>query len=75
MGVWRTGCVPESLSTLRASSAGLPSGPLAFVCRTGNRGARAAARAILAGRSAVHNVVGGLDAWEAAGLPVTRPEI
>ncbi|MEU5950918.1 rhodanese-like domain-containing protein [Streptomyces sp. NPDC047525] len=48
----------------------LPDGPLAFICRTGRRGTQAAAQAVGLGRSAVFSLAGGIEAWEAAGLPV-----
>ncbi|MFE6160153.1 rhodanese-like domain-containing protein [Streptomyces sp. NPDC056486] len=64
------GAVHAALDTVPASLSGLPDGPLAFICRTGRRSTQAAARAVSAGRSAVFNVTGGLEAWEAAGLPV-----
>ncbi|AEW98965.1 hypothetical protein SCATT_p07720 (plasmid) [Streptantibioticus cattleyicolor NRRL 8057 = DSM 46488] len=67
------GAVHTALGTLPASLSELPGGPLAFICRTGARSVRAGEQAIRAGRSFVHNVAGGLAAWEAAGLPVTRP--
>ncbi|WP_326808122.1 rhodanese-like domain-containing protein [Streptomyces sp. NBC_01186] len=68
------GAVHAALSTLPASLSDLPDGPLAFVCRTGTRSVRGGARAIRAGRSSVHSVTGGLEAWEAAELPVILPD-
>jgi len=41
------------------------------ICRSGNRSARATQALIAAGIDA-YNVSGGMDAWVAAGLPVTR---
>ncbi|MFF9559744.1 rhodanese-like domain-containing protein [Streptomyces albus] len=67
------GAVHAALSTLPASLPGLPEGPLAFLCRTGARSVQAGAQAIRAGRSPVYSVAGGLEAWEAAGLPVAVP--
>ncbi|MFH9943129.1 rhodanese-like domain-containing protein [Streptomyces murinus] len=67
------GAVHAALGTLPASLSDLPDGPLAFVCRTGNRSAQGGVQAIRAGRSSVYSVVGGLEAWEAAGLPVVLP--
>ncbi|CAL2067428.1 MULTISPECIES: rhodanese-like domain-containing protein [Streptomyces] len=67
------GAVHATLGTLPASLSDLPDGPLAFVCRTGNRSAQGGVQAIRAGRSSVYSVVGGLEAWEAAGLPVVLP--
>ncbi|MBU3863435.1 antibiotic biosynthesis monooxygenase [Streptomyces sp. 4503] len=68
------GAVHVALSTLPASLSDLPAGPLAFVCRTGTRSVQGGAQAIRAGRSSVYSVAGGLEAWEAAGLPVTLPD-
>ncbi|MEU6347511.1 rhodanese-like domain-containing protein [Streptomyces sp. NPDC046977] len=68
------GALHAALSTLPTSLPDLPDGPLAFVCRTGNRSAQGGAQAIRAGRSSVYSVTGGLEAWEAAGLPVVLPE-
>ncbi|MGP3939483.1 rhodanese-like domain-containing protein [Streptomyces sp. 6N106] len=62
--------VHAALSTIPASLSGLPDGPLAFICRTGGRSLKAAEQAMTAGRSPVFNVAGGLEAWEAAGLPI-----
>ncbi|MFD7667824.1 rhodanese-like domain-containing protein [Streptomyces sp. NPDC059788] len=67
------GAVHAPLGTLPASLSDLPDGPVAFVCRTGARGVQGGAQAIRVGRSSVHNVAGGLEAWEAAGLPVVLP--
>ncbi|MFE9006919.1 rhodanese-like domain-containing protein [Streptomyces sp. NPDC007875] len=68
------GAVHAALSTLPASLSDLPDGPLAFVCRTGNRSMQGGAQAIRVGRSSVYSVTGGLEAWEAAGLPVALPD-
>ena len=43
---------------------------LVFSCAKGGRSARAAAEAAAAGRDNVYNLVGGIGAWMAAGLPV-----
>lgn len=43
-----------------------------FICRTGNRSAKACERFQAAGFTNVHNVGGGMEAWERARLPVTR---
>ncbi|MEU7153481.1 rhodanese-like domain-containing protein [Streptomyces sp. NPDC045456] len=67
------GAVHAALGTLPASLSDLPDGPLAFVCRTGTRSVQGGAQAIRAGRSSVYTVTGGLEAWEAAGLPVVLP--
>ncbi|MCQ8189586.1 rhodanese-like domain-containing protein [Streptomyces rugosispiralis] len=68
------GAVHAALGTLPASLSDVPAGPLAFVCRTGARSVRGGAQAIRAGRSSVYSVAGGLEAWKAAGLPVTLPD-
>jgi rhodanese-related sulfurtransferase len=46
---------------------------LVTTCRTGRRGAQAAARLQAAGFD-VHNLAGGMTAWAAAGLPVVRDD-
>lgn len=68
------GAVHAALSALPAALSKLPDGPLAFICRTGTRSMQGGAQAIRAGRSSVYSVAGGLEAWEAAGLPVTFPD-
>ncbi len=45
--------------------------PVAFVCKAGGRSLKAAEAAAAAGLD-VRNVVGGMTAWEAHGLPVTK---
>ena len=45
--------------------------PVVTVCRSGNRSAKAAAALHAAGHD-VSNLVGGMQSWAAAGLPVTR---
>ncbi|WP_308311175.1 rhodanese-like domain-containing protein [Streptomyces sp. GbtcB6] len=73
-GEWATGrpadAVHAALSGMPTSLSDLPDGPLAFICRAGQRSSKAAEQAVSVGRSPVFNVVGGLEAWEAAGLPV-----
>ncbi|MCA9568786.1 MAG: rhodanese-like domain-containing protein, partial [Myxococcales bacterium] len=44
--------------------------PLLFVCRKGGRSARAARLALDAGFSDIHNLLGGMEAWNDARLPV-----
>ena len=46
--------------------------PLLIVCHSGNRSAAVTGYLRRAGRTDVTNVAGGMDAWERAGLPVTR---
>jgi rhodanese-related sulfurtransferase len=58
--------VPERLDVL-------PSGqPVAVICHVGGRSARVADWLRAQGYDA-HNVEGGMDAWQAAGLPVVTP--
>ena len=45
---------------------------IACICKSGARGTKAAQAILDAGATGVANVVGGLAAWEAAGLPVER---
>lgn len=48
----------------------LPSNkPLIFICRSGNRSARVC-QALATTRSDIFNMVGGMQAWDAAGLPM-----
>jgi rhodanese-related sulfurtransferase len=46
--------------------------PIALVCRTDRRSAKAAALLARRGFSQVHVVHGGMTAWNAAGWPVVR---
>ena len=46
--------------------------PLLVVCHLGGRSAAVANFLLQRGWTDVHNVAGGMDAWERAGLPVTR---
>jgi rhodanese-related sulfurtransferase len=46
--------------------------PLLVVCHVGGRSAAVTGYLIRAGRSDVVNVVGGMEAWVRAGLPVRR---
>jgi rhodanese-related sulfurtransferase len=46
--------------------------PVLFVCRTGARSARAAAKAIEMGFTEVYSLDGGMVNWNAAGLKVQR---
>jgi len=46
--------------------------PLLMVCHLGGRSAAAAGFLLRSGWTDVHNVAGGMDAWERAGLPVRR---
>lgn len=46
--------------------------PYVFVCKAGGRSAAAAKMAIQAGFTDVTNMVGGMMAWNQAGLPIER---
>jgi len=46
--------------------------PIAVMCRSGKRSAKAVALLEAAGYSQVSNVSGGMNAWESAGLEVVR---
>lgn len=63
------------LDRLDAGSFGTSNGsaePLYVICRSGSRGRQACEKLLAAGRSQVVNVEGGTQAWDEAGLPVTR---
>ncbi len=46
--------------------------PLYFICHVGGRSGRVCQTMMAYGYPNVVNVAGGMDAWEAAGLPVER---
>lgn len=48
--------------------------PIAVICRSGRRSARAVAKLQEAGFTQVSNVQGGIQAWEQAGLEVIRQQ-
>src|SRR5215467_4141250 len=50
-----------------------PSKPVAVICRSGNRSELASTMLQARGFDA-HNVEGGMEAWEAAGLPFEAPD-
>ena len=63
--------LPTSTFTTRVGE--LPADrPLLVVCRTGSRSAAVTSFLLRAGRRDVANVAGGMEAWEAAGLPVAK---
>ena len=71
---WRTVRAPEALHIpmrqLSISTDQLPAtGIIACICHVGHRSAVVAEALVGAGYNAV-NVAGGMDAWQAAGLPV-----
>jgi len=51
---------------------GMSQQPLYVICQRGGRGQKACQQFIESGFANVVNVEGGTEAWEAAGLPVTR---
>ena len=70
---WAAGHAPAALHIPLASlpATQLPTGrPVLAICRSGNRSATAAALLLSRGVEA-RNVSGGMQAWQAAGLPVT----
>lgn len=63
--------LPTSVFAARAGE--LPTDrPLMIVCHVGGRSAAVTGFLVRAGRTDVVNVAGGMDAWEAAGLPIRR---
>jgi len=46
--------------------------PIALICRSGNRSGQAQRQLQQAGFTRAVNVLGGMNAWEQAGLPVIR---
>lgn len=49
-----------------------PEEPVYFICHVGGRSGRVCEALTAAGYSNAVNVTGGMDAWEAAGLPIER---
>src|SRR5262245_49702133 len=75
---WEAGHAPGSmwipLAEIERARFELPMNlPVQCICRSGQRSARAAETLMSWGFDAV-NVVGGLKAWAAAGLPVVRDD-
>ena len=63
----------DATSTFTSRVGELPADrALLVVCRTGARSAAVTSFLLRAGRQDVVNVAGGMEAWEAAGLPVTH---
>ena len=68
------GAVHIPLNTIMAGGADLDqSTPVAVICRSGNRSELATMMLQARGFDA-HNVEGGMEAWQSAGLPVTTPD-
>jgi hydroxyacylglutathione hydrolase len=72
---WREGHVPGAVripgAQLPGRIAEVPAGPVLVICGSGSRSAIAASLLIATGRDEVAHVVGGMDAYRSAGLPVT----
>jgi rhodanese-related sulfurtransferase len=67
------GAVLVPLATVAARAGEFPKDePVYVFCRTGNRSLQAAQTLVAAGYADVRNVEGGIVAWTAARLPVTR---
>lgn len=56
----------------RLAELGAKDRPIALICRSGNRSAQAQRILEQAGFTKTVNVVGGMNAWEQAGLPVFK---
>ena len=69
------GAVHVPVNTIMAGAGGdLPKDkPVAVICRTGNRSELATMMLQARGYDA-HNVLGGMEAWAAAGLPFTAED-
>lgn len=71
---WRSGHVPDALhipgARLPDRLDEVPDGPLLVICGGGYRSTIAASLLMAADREDVANVVGGMDAYRSAGLPV-----
>lgn len=75
---WKTGHIPGSLHIMggelpkRLEEIPRNDKPMAVVCRTGYRSTVAASILERAGFAGVYNLTGGMEAWNAAGLPTDR---
>jgi rhodanese-related sulfurtransferase len=68
-----TGAVLMPMSTFVERMHELPKDrPLLMLCASGNRSSAATAHLLRNGWTDVANVAGGIQAWERAGLPVSR---
>jgi rhodanese-related sulfurtransferase len=73
---WAAGHAPRAVHVPLGDldpSAHTDMAPLIVVCRSGGRSSKAAAKLATAGL-AVHNLAGGMKAWQDAGHPVVRPD-
>ena len=69
---WRAGHAPDAvhIPMNQLTSDTMPAGrPIYCICRSGNRSGRVA-ELLAASRIDAYNVVGGMVAWQGAGLPV-----
>lgn len=75
---WREGHVPDAVhlpgAQLPARMNEVPDGPLLVICGSGYRSAIAASLLAREGRDDIAHVVGGMDAYRSAGLPVAMDE-
>ncbi len=71
---WREGHVPDAVhipgAQLPDRIEEVPAGPVLVICGSGYRSAIAASLLARAGREGIAHVVGGMDAYRSAGLPV-----
>lgn len=71
---WRAGHLPGAVHIPGAQLPGrideVPAGPLLVICGSGYRSAMSASVLARAGRDEIAHVVGGMDAYRSAGLPV-----
>jgi rhodanese-related sulfurtransferase len=73
---WAAGHAPRAVHVRLGDldpSAHTDLAPLIVVCRSGGRSRKAAAKLATAGLP-VHNLAGGMNAWQGAGHPVIRPD-
>ena len=60
------------LSNFQRSLPNEQQGPAVFYCRSGNRTGKNAALFAETGYGPIYHLVGGIEGWKAAGLPVER---
>ncbi|TXI56952.1 rhodanese-like domain-containing protein [Mycolicibacterium mageritense] len=73
---WAAGHAPKAVHVPLATldpAAYTDGSPLVVVCRSGGRSGKAATKLATAG-VAVHNLAGGMTAWQNAGQPVLRDD-
>lgn len=64
--------IPLGQISRRLAELGAKDRPIALICRSGNRSGRAQSILEQAGFTNTVNVLGGMNAWEQAGLPVVK---